>query len=277
MSKKITINDLINIPYDQVIEYTIYFLRKHVEESGVERVVMGLSGGVDSATVLALLVKAFDLDKITVLIMPDEKVTMKRDIEDAMYLVEKYAVRHYYVDISNIIESYKTVPFFDYNEKLATGNLRARIRMSLLYYYANKNNAMVIGTGDRSELLIGYYTKYGDGGVDILPLGALYKTQVRKLALKLGIPEKIALKPSSPGLWSGHFAEEELGLKYEDIDLVLYALFDLGIKPEDIPEYTDISEEVVEKILLMHKRSRHKRTFPPIPQYPWLKQAIREL
>ena len=277
LNKKITLNDLLNIPYDQAIEYTVDFIKEYVKKAGVKNVVMGLSGGVDSATVLALLTEALGSDHVTVLIMPDEKVTSKQDVEDAKYLAEIFGVKQYYIPINNIMGSYKTIPFFDYDDRLATGNLRARIRMTLLYYYANKYNAIVIGTSDRSELLIGYYTKYGDGGADLLPIGALYKTQVRRLALKLGIPENIAFKPSSPGLWPHHLAEEELGLRYEDIDLVLYSVFDLGVEPDKVPSYTGIPYSVVEKVLMLHRRSRHKRVFPPIPRYPWLDQPIKEI
>ena len=277
MSKRITLDDVLNIPYDEVIRYTSEFIRDVVEKSSAEKVVLGLSGGVDSATVLGLLVKSLDRSMVTVLIMPDENVTAKQDVEDALYLAKKFNVEHYYIAINKIIDAYRNVPFFDYEDRLATGNLRARIRMTLLYYYANKFNGIVAGTGDRSEILIGYYTKYGDGAVDFLPLGSLYKSQVRRLALKLGIPEKIAFKPSSPGLWPKHLAEEELGLKYEDIDLVLYALFDLGLDPSKVPEHTGISREVVEKILEMHRRSRHKRSTPPIPRYPWIHEPIREI
>jgi len=149
--------------------------------------------------------------------------------------------------------------------------------MNILYYYANKYNGLVVGTSDRSELLIGYYTKYGDGAVDILPIGALYKTQVRKLAEKLGLPRRIVEKPSSPGFWVGHLAEDEIGIKYEVIDVVLYALFDKGLKPEEVPRYTGIDQGIVNKILDMHRRSRHKRVFPPMPRLSWVGEPIKEI
>ncbi|MEM4853412.1 MAG: NAD(+) synthase, partial [Thermofilum sp.] len=122
--------------------------------------------------------------------------------------------------------------------------------------------------GDKSELLIGYFTKYGDGGVDVMPLGSLYKTWVRQLALHLGIPERIALKPSSPRLWPGQTAEGELGLSYEVIDEVLYLVFDRGLEPSEAAREAGVSEEVVERVMEMHRRSEHKRRPPPVLPLP---------
>ena len=149
--------------------------------------------------------------------------------------------------------------------------------MILLYYYANKHNYLVLGSGDRSEILIGYYTKYGDGAVDLLPIGCLYKTQVRHLAIHLGIPPKIAHKPSSPRLWPGQMAEEELGLSYTEIDLILYGLFDKGLKPDEVAEATGIELDKVYRVIEMHKKTRHKRALPPIPSIPGVKQPVKEL
>jgi len=275
--EKITLDDVVNIPYEAAIKYTSEFINKIVEESGARKVVMGLSGGVDSATLLALLVKALGPDRVVALIMPDERVNVKQDTVDALHLAKSYGVEHYYIPIDKVVDAYSIMPFFSYSDKLATGNLRARIRMNILYYYANRFNALVAGSSDRSEILIGYFTKYGDGAADFLPLGSLYKTQVRRLAVKLGIPEEIARKPSSPGLWPMHYAEEELGLKYEVIDLVLYALVDLNIPPEKVPICTGVEREVVERVVSLHRRSRHKRSVPPVPAYPWIKDPLREI
>ena len=130
---------------------------------------------------------------------------------------------------------------------------------------ANKYNYIVVGTSDKSELLLGYFTKYGDGGVDILPIGCLYKTQVRALGKYLGIPGRIIAKPSSPRLWPGHLAEEELGFKYEDVDPVLYALFDLKLPIEETVYKTGKSIEFVKKIYEIVQKNEHKRKTPPVP------------
>ena len=159
------------------------------------------------------------------------------------------------------------IPIYENDEadRLPLGNLRARIRMCLLYYYANKKNLLVLGSGDRSEILIGYFTKYGDGAVDLLPIGILYKSQVRRLAAHLGVPEKVAFKPSSPRLWPGQTAEGELGIPYEEIDLVLHAVFDRGISWEEAAEATGVDEWKVRRIRELHEKSKHKREMPPTP------------
>ena len=275
---RITIENVLSIPYDKAASIIKSFIQDFLESSGAKGVVLGLSGGLDSSVALALAVEALGNNNVTALIMPDTRTTPHEDVKDALTLAENLGVRHYLINIDNIVNSFSIAPFFDLEEKIPTGNLRARIRMCLLYYYANKTNYLVMGTSDRSELLIGYYTKYGDGGADILPIGSLYKTQVRKMGEYLGLPQKIVTKPSSPALWPGHSAEEELGMKYEIIDLVLYSLFDLGIQPDEVPKYTGVEYNIVMKIMRMHKATRHKRGFPPIPKMPWIKDSpIKEL
>ena len=272
MEERITLNQLLSLPYNEVEELITSFIRERVSQAGVDKAVVGLSGGLDSSTVLDLLVRALGESKVVALIMPDPRVTRREDVNDAIELAGKYGVEYYVVTISGIFDSFSSIPFFSREDLISNGNLRARIRMTLLYYYANRYKALVTGTGDRSELLIGYYTKYGDGGVDILPIGSLYKTQVRRLAMHLGLPSKIVNKPSSPGFWLGHLAEEELGIKYEEIDLVLYSIVDRGIDPSLVPKYTGIPRDIVDKVVEMHRKSRHKRVFPPIPRFPWMKK-----
>jgi len=274
---KITIKDIVDIDYDKALKIICEFINEYVKETGIRKFIIGLSGGVDSATLLAILVHSVGEDNVIAVLMPDERAVSKRDVEDALNLVKMFHVKYLYIPLNNILDAYKIIPFYDEGNNLARGNLATRIRMSILYYYANAYNYLVAGSSDRSELLIGYYTKYGDAAADILPLGSLYKTQVRRLAVKLGIPEEIAYKPSSPGFWSGHLAEEEIGMKYEEVDIILYCLFDLGLKPEEIPGLTGISMDKVLRVLKMHRASRHKRGFPPIPRLPWVKEPVYEI
>ncbi|RLF02082.1 MAG: NAD(+) synthetase, partial [Thermoprotei archaeon] len=241
--------------------------REKLAESGAKGFIIGVSGGVDSSTTLPLLVKAVGSSRVRALILPDKHSTPKEDIEDALGLVQALNVKHDFIEINDILEAFRrSLPAYDQSKVAAEGNLKARIRMCILYYYANKLNYLVCGTGDKSEILIGYFTKYGDGGVDILPIGDLYKTQVRQLALHLGLPEKIALKPSSPRLWPGQVAEKELGLSYEEIDLVLYSIFDLRLPLEEAIEATGIPEETFRKILQMVSQTEHKRMLPLVPR-----------
>ena len=147
-------------------------------------------------------------------------------------------------------------------EKLALGNLRARIRANIIYYYANLKNLLVLGTSDKSEYSIGYFTKFGDGCADLLPISNLYKTQIREFAKILGIPDNIITKKSSPNLWKDHDAEDEIGISYEEIDSILYCI-EKRLSIDEIAKMTEIKKEFVEKISIMHENSKHKR-LPPV-------------
>jgi len=256
---------LLNIDYEYVISEITHFIRRQVEESGAAGAVIGLSGGVDSSVTAALTVKALGSSRVLGLIMP-YLTTPKEDVEDAIQVAKMLDIDYKIIDITGIREAFaRAIPDFDESNIIACGNLLPRIRMTLLYYYANKNNLIVVGTGDKSELLIGYFTKYGDGGVDILPIGCLYKTQVRAVGRYLKLPDNIVNKPSSPRLWPGHLAEEELKLKYELIDCVLFCIFDLGYSVEDTVRKLGVSRDIVQRVLTMYERSKHKRRLPPIP------------
>ncbi len=259
------LNKLIKLDYDYVVDKITSFIRGCVEESRAAGAVIGLSGGVDSSVTAFLTVKALGPSRVLGLIMP-YATTPREDVEDALEVARTLGISYRIIDISDIRNSFaKTIPDFDESNRVACGNLLPRIRMTILYYYANKNNLLVVGTGDKSELLIGYFTKYGDGGVDILPIGCLYKTQVRALGKHLGVPDRIVRKPSSPRLWPGHLAEEELQLKYDLIDCVLYCLFDLKLNIDETVRMLGVSREVVCRVLELHERSRHKRSLPPVP------------
>jgi len=262
--RKITMSDIVDLDYSRVTIKLVDFIRRVVEEAGAKGVVVGLSGGVDSTVTAYLAVKALGSDRVLGLIMPDSDVSSEDDVKDAIWVAKTLSIRYKVIDIKPIVAAYITSLGYEPDRK-SKGNLRARIRMSLLYLHANMEGLLVAGTGDRSEILLGYFTKYGDGGVDMLPIGCLYKTQVRALARYLGVPSKIAEKPSSPRHWPGHLAEEELGIKYEEADLILYALFDLGLSPEEAEEATGLPRAKVERVLELHRNSAHKRSLPPAP------------
>ncbi|MCD6536957.1 MAG: NAD+ synthase [Thaumarchaeota archaeon] len=253
------------LDYDRVISEIADFIVRIVDDAGCRGVVIGLSGGLDSSVACALAVKALGRDRVTALIMPDSSVTPPRDVEDAKKLVEIFGLESHFFDIKTPYDAFaKALPFYDEAANIANANLRARLRMITLYYYANLKNLLVCGTGDRSELLLGYFTKYGDGGVDFLPIGDLYKTQVRQLARKLGLPKVIVEKPSSPALLPGQTAEGELGASYEEIDQVLYLHVDLGKSAEEIIRETGIPEDKVRAIIRRIRLNEHKRKMPPI-------------
>ena len=271
----VSIEHVVDLDYDEIASSLKRFIRGYIAASGAKGAVVGVSGGVDSATTLALLVEALGANRVIALIMPDSRVTPREDVEDALNLVKSLGVEHRMFTIDEIVDAYRRVA--GEAGKKTVGNLRARIRMTLLYYVANEERMLVAGTGDRSELLIGYFTKYGDGAADFLPIAVLYKSQVRRLARHLGVPERIAFKPSAPRLWEGHLAEEELGVRYEDVDKVLFATVDLGLTPLKAAEVTGVDIRVVERVEELMRSARHKLIPLPSPSLELVYSAWRGL
>ncbi len=274
--KKLTLEEITKIDYGAVEKELKKFLVDVLNTTGAKGYVIGLSGGIDSSVSATLAVRAVGKERVLGLIMPDHEVTPKEDVEDAKLVANTLGIEIQTIDITPIVKTFSSsIPVFENEKKdrLPLGNLRVRIRMCLLYYYANKLNRLVLGTTDRSEWYIGYFTKYGDGAVDVEPIIVLYKSQVRRLGHHLGLPEKIVLKPSSPRMWPGHTAEGELGASYNDIDLILYAIHDLGINPEEVPEVTGIDKKVVERVLELESSSVHKRNPPLQPSIEIVKRA----
>ena len=258
--------ELLSLDYQELSRRIEDFIIKAVEESGVEGVVMGLSGGVDSSVVATLCVRALGREKVLGLIMPTS-FTPQQDVLDAEWLASWLGIRTKKIMIDPIVNAFSQQLGEDplsAELRISFANLRARVRMVLLYFYANKEHRLVAGTGDRSEILIGYFTKYGDGGVDILPIGGLFKSQVRRLATYLGIPDRIAYKPSSPQLYPGHRAVDEIPADYEQLDIILYLLFDKQKKPEEIVNETGFDMELVQEVIRRYENSHHKRNMPPV-------------
>jgi NAD+ synthase len=244
------------------------FLRARLSESGKKGFVVGLSGGLDSSTTVTLCARAAAPDNILGLIMP-HKESDQQDEEHALLLVDKLGIPYKIVDITSAVEAVKANirdlaskspqrSEEDGRSKNTIGNIKARIRMVNLYVAANSSGDLVVGSGDKSEFLIGYFTKYGDGGADIFPIADLYKTQVRMLAQHLGVPDVIVSKPSSPGLWRGQSAETEIGFTYEQLDLILYGI-ERFMRAEEIADKLKISVETVSKVESMIKKAEHKR------------------
>jgi NAD+ synthase len=246
----------------QAEKQIVRFLRKKVKEAKANGVVIGLSGGVDSSLIAALCVKALGKEKVLGLVMPEKETRNEKNIQDARRIANLLGITYYEVDFTEVYNAFKKIiPIFD-ESLIPAGNLRARIRMCILYYFSNKLNLLVAGTGDKSELSICYFTKYGDGGVDFLPIGDLYKSEVRKFALKMGVPEDIVNKPSSPNLWVGQTARDEIGVDYEKLDEILIGLE--KDSPKKVAKETNVSLNRVIEIIRMGERGKHKLTPPPI-------------
>ena len=233
-------------------------LKQSIEETNSKGVIFGLSGGIDSAVIAYLCNNAIK-EKTLAVIMPDSKISPESETNDALKIVDSLGIDYKLLDINSIHKEFNMV--LEPEDK-ALGNLRARIRMNILYYYANLKNLVVLGSSDKSEFNIGYFTKFGDGAADTLPIVSLYKTQVRELAKHLGIDEKIITKKSSPHLWPNHEAEHEIGVEYEQIDAILYCLIDKKLSVEDTAKKSQIDIKIVEKIYSMYKNSEHKRINP---------------
>jgi NAD+ synthase len=238
------------------------FIKQYVENSGADGIVLGLSGGVDSSTTAALSSLAIGGDRVLGFILPEKETYNPKDIEDAKLVAEKFGLKAQICDITPALEGfYKTIPIFDSADKLCKGNIKARTRMIYLYYYANKFNRIVCGSSDKSETMMGYFTKWGDVAADISPIMDLYKTQVRKLAAHLGIPAELAAKPSTPALWPNQLAETELGVKYETLDLILYGL-ERFMTTEEIAQQLNIENALVKKVKSRWLSAEHKRRMP---------------
>lgn len=193
--------------------------------------------------------------------LPD-KTTSKTDISLAKRIARHFGLGFDIVDITPVTTRIsETLPVYDPLDLVSAGNVKARVRMLILYYYANRQGRLVVGTSDRSELMIGYFTKYGDAGADLLPLSGLYKTQVLQFARSVGIPKEIVERKPSPGLWAGQTAESELGLTYQTIDLVLHGI-EQGLVPVEISRLTQVPIRTVEYVLNRVITTEHKRRGP---------------
>jgi len=248
------INEIKNIDYASITETIEKFLSEQIEKNNAKGVILGLSGGIDSA-VLAYICKRKLKEKTLAIIMPDTSIT-PLETEDALKMISLTGIEYKLIDIKPIVNEYSM--YLEPNEK-AKGNLRARIRTNILYYYANVKNYLVLGSSDKSENLIGYFTKFGDGASDITPIISLYKLQVREIAKYLGVPEKIISKKSSPHLWKEHDAAEEIGASYEEIDSILYCLCDKKLSIDETVKITQIENSIVDKIHKLNINSEHKR------------------
>lgn len=194
-------------------------IRQYFTKTGFSKAVLGLSGGVDSALVVALTATALGPKNVTVLIMPEHGVTNPKNVADAAALAKQIGVKALTVPINRYLGTFQASSWKQ--SKLAKMNLRARIRAVLLYNYANSNGCLVVGTTNKTEMMLGYFTKYGDGAVDLEPIATLYKCEVRATARMLGVPDCIVDKTPTAELFRGQTDETELGMSYDDADSLL--------------------------------------------------------
>lgn len=237
------------------------FIKQRMDNTKTNGVIIGISGGIDSAVAAYLAVSAVGPKKVYLFFLPDH-VTSIEDREDVKALSKKLEVPLREIPIDRILTTFQEVLQEETQEReIHWANLKPRIRQNILYFYANKLNCLVVGTGNKSEAMIGYFTKYGDGACDIAPLIDLYKGHIVALAKSLGIPQKIIEKRPSAGLWEGQTDEEEIGMSYDDLDLILSTLERFKTVDSAI-EKTRVKPSKVEKVQKMIEKSEHKRQGP---------------
>lgn len=230
----------------------ISWIKRQVKDAGAKGIVFGLSGGIDSSVIAALSKEAVGRRNILALLLPCH--SQPQDLIDAKLVLKKLNIPSRLVDLSSVYDRFTAI--LPRANALAQANIKPRLRMMTLYYFANKLNYLVCGTGNKSELSIGYFTKFGDGGCDILPIAGLYKKDVRALAAELKIPQPIIDKAPTAGLWPSQTDEGEMGITYPELDEILERI-EKGKKQK-------LSAAKVNKVRRMIKRSEHKRLGPKI-------------
>lgn len=238
------------------------FIREELSKFNYEKGILGFSGGIDSSVCVFLAIKALKPENVIGLIMPYGE-SFSEDVKDAQELAEHLRIKSKVIDISPMVDTYFSK--YPTKDKIAKGNKMARERMSILYDFSVREKALILGTSNKTELLLGYGTIHGDMACAINPLGDLYKTQIIQLAAHLGVPEKIRKKPPSAGLWAGQTDEKEIGLTYDEIDKILFQLVDKRMPKEEIIA-SGFKKEAVEIIIGLIKNSEFKRKLPPIPK-----------
>lgn len=255
--------------YAKLTGEIVAWLRGQLKESGARGFVLGLSGGIDSAVVCGLCARAASPDRVLCAAMPSH--SHPDDAASADLVAKTFGVTLVTVDLTPVTDAFEAAMPADpllarvtergaiapRARQLADGNVKPRMRMTTLYYLANLTNGMVVGTGNKSEASIGYFTKYGDGGVDLLPIVDLYKFEVREVARELGVPDSVIARAPTAGLWPGQTDEGEIGLSYEQLDATLMAIA--------AGDTSSTAPEVVERVKRLHAASEHKRR--PIPSF----------
>ena len=258
------ISEIPEINCKKTKETIVEFIKSKVSESKTDGIVVGLSGGIDSTLIAYLACEAVGKDNVFGIVMPSA-TTPAEDTVHGIEISQRLGIEYREIAIDSILNEYLCLTKLE-EDNLAIGNLKARIRMSIIYYYANAKNYLVSGTGNRSEILIGYFTKHGDGACDMEPIGDLYKSEVYKLSEYLNIQEEIIKKPPRAGLWENQSDEEEIGMSYDLLDEILYLFTEKDMKNTQIAERLDISVDDVNMIINKIIRSEHKSKVPEIPK-----------
>ncbi|MFX0039136.1 MAG: NAD+ synthase [Promethearchaeota archaeon] len=243
--------------YNKIISEIQEWIKEYVNSAKVDGVIVGISGGIDSAVTTTLCVKALGKKKVIGLGLPCSSIS--QDLKDAKKVADLLGIKFIVFELTEIYNKFlkKSSSLFQSN-KISTANLKPRLRMTTTYFIGQSlGNFLVAGTSNRTEIAIGYFTKYGDGGVDFEPIGALYKCEVREIAKILEIPKEIINKPPSAGLWEGQTDEDEIGLTYEVLDEIIFRI-------DNCLDLNDLNHENINMVKEMMKSAYHKLNMPPI-------------
>jgi len=249
---------------ESFVDVILSFLRHHVKESGRRGVVVGMSGGLDSSVVAKLCADAVGPRNVLGLSLP-EKPGPAQDARDAKAWAKQLGIGFRTIAIGPIVDAAAKGLKVRPRDRVGLGNVKARVRMIALYHAAREEDRLVIGTSNKSELAMGYTTKFGDAASDFDPIGDLYKTQVREMARHLGLPRAILGKVPTAGLWPGQTDEGELGMSYEDLDRILIGI-ELQLRSDEIAERAGVDVKLVQRIERLVESNVHKRKMPLIPK-----------
>lgn len=253
---------------DAVTDATVEFVRSTVDAAGADGAVLGLSGGIDSTATAYLAVEALGADGLHGLTMPAE-VSSDELMSDAERVARELGIEYDVVEIEPIARTFDEAFPEAAADTTAAGNVRVRTRGVLNYLVANAENRLVLGTGNRTEAMTGYFTKYGDQAVDCNPIGGLYKQQVRQVAARLGVPHDLVMQTPTAEMWAGQTDEEEMGVGYDHVDAILALHVDGRLsKAATVRTLDGVTESHVERVVELYERSRHKRAMPPEPDLP---------
>ena len=254
------INTNLSINTNLAREILTGFVKSEITRVGMSRAVVGLSGGLDSALSCALAVEALGAENVLAVRMP-YKASSRDSLDHAQLLIDQLGVQNKTIEITDMVE-----PLFNLDpqiSKMRMGNIMARERMIVLYDQSEAFKGLVVGTSNKTEILLGYSTHYGDAASALNPIGDLYKTQVRQLSRALNIPAPIIDKPPSADLWEGQTDENELGFTYEEVDKLLFLLVDQRYSPQEAIE-AGFNEKFVNAVTTRIRRNQFKRMLPPI-------------
>ncbi|MDP8267606.1 MAG: NAD+ synthase [Candidatus Tenebribacter davisii] len=249
-----------NIDLNNQIELIIEFIRKQLSQAGFNKIVVGLSGGIDSSVTAALSVRAIGKENVFAVMLPYHS-SHPDSLIHAIEVAESLDIKYEIVNISPMVDAYFK-NFAPEADILRKGNRMARERMCVLYDRSAKNKALVAGTGNLSEIMIGYCTQYGDSACAFEPIGHLYKTEIYKLAEILELPESVITKKPTADLWEGQTDEEEMGITYAELDEILYQLLDEKSSEKEL--ISTFGEDKIHKVKGMIQSSEFKRIMPPI-------------